>query len=92
MEIRRQSIGERHPEFVRSSSSLALLYWRRGDYAKAQSLLDQGLELTAANQGENHPSYAFYLNNVAELQRQQGNFATAEPLYWGRRWTFNAGC
>ena len=69
------------PEFANSLSSLALLYWRRGDYAKAQSLLDQGLELTAANQGENHPSYAFYLNNVAELQRQQGNFATAEPLY-----------
>jgi CHAT domain-containing protein len=52
-----------------------------GDYARAEPLYKQALEITLKALGENHPSYATSLNNVAFLYYAMGDYARAEPLH-----------
>jgi CHAT domain-containing protein len=57
--IRKQVLGEQHPDYAQCLDNLALLYGSQGDYGRAEPLFRQGLEisrghldLTAAVQGE----------------------------------------
>ncbi len=52
-----------------------------GDYAKAEPLFRQALEIRKRALGENHPDYAASLNNLAALYEEMGDYAKAEPLY-----------
>ena len=52
-----------------------------GDYAKAEPLLEQSLEINKLMLGEKHRTYARSLNNLAGLYLQNGSYAKAEPLY-----------
>jgi tetratricopeptide (TPR) repeat protein/CHAT domain-containing protein len=56
------------------------LYHSQGNYAKAEPLYRQALEIRKAVLGENHPDYATSLNNLAYFYYLQGNYAKAEPL------------
>ena len=51
-----------------------------GNYAAAEPLLRQALEIIRKALGEEHPDYAQSLNNLAMLYRMLGNYAAAEPL------------
>ena len=51
-----------------------------GDYAKAEPLYRQALEIRKQVLGENHPDYAASLNNLAGLYQPMGDYAKAEPL------------
>ena len=51
-----------------------------GDYAKAEPLFRQALEIRKRALGENHPDYANSLNNLAELYYAQGQLAAAEQF------------
>jgi hypothetical protein len=44
-----------------------MLYKSQGEFAKAEPLLRQALELRKAVLGEKHPDYAASLNNLAAL-------------------------
>jgi tetratricopeptide (TPR) repeat protein/CHAT domain-containing protein len=79
--IRKQLLGERHPDYATSLSCLAFLYESWGEYAKAEPLLCQALDIYKQVLGERHPDYATSLNNLAELYRKRGEYAKAEPLY-----------
>jgi hypothetical protein len=46
-----------------------LLYWSTGDYARAEPLFRQALEILRAALGEAHPDYARSLNNLALVYR-----------------------
>jgi len=70
-----------HPELARCLNNLAVLYQNMGDYAKAEPLLRQALEITKRALGEHHPNYAQSLNNLAGLYDTKGDYAKAEPLY-----------
>jgi CHAT domain-containing protein/tetratricopeptide (TPR) repeat protein len=52
-----------------------------GDYAAAEPLYRQALEVRRAALGEAHPDYAASLNNLAALYHAKGDYAAAEPLY-----------
>jgi len=52
-----------------------------GEYAKAEPLLRQALEIRKKALGEQHPAYATSLNNLALLYRNMGEYAKAEPLF-----------
>jgi CHAT domain-containing protein len=52
-----------------------------GDYARAEPLYRQALEITKKALGESHPEYAKGLNNLAELYHSMGDYTRAEPLY-----------
>ena len=53
----------------------------QGDYARAEPLYRQALEIRKKALGENHPDYATSLNNLAALYQAQGDYARAEPLF-----------
>jgi CHAT domain-containing protein/tetratricopeptide (TPR) repeat protein len=81
LEIRKQALGERHPDYAHSLSNLAVLYKDQGEYAQAEPLFRQALEITKQVLGERHPNYASSLNNLASLYDSQGEYTKAEPLY-----------
>jgi CHAT domain-containing protein len=81
MEIQKQALGERHPDYALSLNNLALLYRAMGDYARAEALHRQALEIQKQALGERHPLYATSLHNLAALYQAMGDYARAEPLY-----------
>jgi CHAT domain-containing protein/tetratricopeptide (TPR) repeat protein len=81
MAIRRELLGEDHPDYADSLNNLGMLYQNTGDYAKAEPLLRQALEIRKRALGEDHPDYALSLNNLGMLYQNTGDYAKAEPLY-----------
>ena len=65
-------LGENHPDYAISLNNLARLYKAMGDYAKAEPLYRQALEIRKRVLGENHPDYANSLNNLAMLYQAHG--------------------
>ena len=55
-----------------------------GDYAKAEPLYKEALEIRQKVLGREHPDTATSLNNLAELYEAMGDYAKAEPLLKGR--------
>jgi tetratricopeptide (TPR) repeat protein len=81
LSIRREILGESHPDYAQSLNNLALLYQSMGDYARAEPLYSQAMEILKKALGESHPNYATSLDNLASLYRSMGDYARAEPLY-----------
>ncbi|MEQ8788701.1 MAG: tetratricopeptide repeat protein [Pirellulaceae bacterium] len=81
LELYKEVLGEKHPEYARSLNNLGFLLAAQGDYAQAEPLYRQALEVLKEVLGEKHPDYASSLNNLAELYRSQGDNAQAEPLH-----------
>ena len=52
-----------------------------GDYAKAEPLFKEALEIRQKVLGREHPDTAASLNNLAKLYWAMGDYAKAEPLY-----------
>ena len=52
-----------------------------GEYAKAEPLLQEALEVQEKVLGPEHPATATSLNNLAVLYGAMGEYAKAEPLY-----------
>ena len=74
-------MGEKHPEYARSLTYLAGLYRSQGEYARAEPLLREALEILKKSVGENHRHYATALVNLAGLYKDQGDYVQAEPLF-----------
>ncbi|MCA9124864.1 MAG: CHAT domain-containing protein, partial [Planctomycetales bacterium] len=81
MEIRKEVLGEKHPDYATSLNNQAVLYHAMGDYSRAEPLLRQALELRKEVLGEKHPDYATSLNNLAVLYASMGYYARAEPPF-----------
>jgi CHAT domain-containing protein len=79
--IRRQQLGEDHPDVAASLNNLALLYTDQGRYREAEPLYQQALAILREQFGQNHPDVATSLNNLAGLYIDQGRYREAEPLY-----------
>jgi len=91
LEIRKQVLGERHPDYATSLNNLAVLYRSMGDYAKAEPLFRQALEINKQVLGERHSSYAAGLNNLAELYESMGDYARPSPSF-ARPWRSASRC
>ena len=68
-------------EAGRLLNQTASYLYERGQYAEAEPLYQQAMEIHRTALGERHPDYATSLNNLAELYRAMGRHAEAEPLY-----------
>ena len=55
------------PDTASSLNNLALLYKDMGDYAKAEPLYKEALEIRQKVLGQEHPDTALSLNNLAAL-------------------------
>ena len=68
-------------EAGRLLNQTAYYLYERGQYAEAEPLYLQAMEIRRTALGERHPDYATSLNNLAGLYRAMGRHAEAEPLY-----------
>jgi tetratricopeptide (TPR) repeat protein len=79
--IRRDILGEQHPNTVASLSNLAELYRNQGRSEDAEPLMKQALVIRWKVLGGQHPDTASSLNNLAGLYGSQERYKEAERLY-----------
>ncbi|MHC4133557.1 MAG: CHAT domain-containing tetratricopeptide repeat protein [Planctomycetota bacterium] len=75
------NLSEEHPAYAQSLNNLAHLYVSMREYAKAEPLFRQALEIRKKALGEGHPGYATSLNNLAWLYQSLGEYSKAAPLH-----------
>ncbi|KAF0249971.1 MAG: peptidase-like protein, partial [bacterium] len=66
---------------VNGIDSLARFYKNNGDYAKAEFLYIQALEINKKVLGDNHHDTASSMSNLANLYYSKEDYNKAEPLY-----------
>ena len=81
LKIRREVLGDKHPDTADSINNLALLYSKQAQYAKAEPLFLEALKIKRETLGDKHPKTALSINNLALLYYKQAQYAKAEPLY-----------
>jgi tetratricopeptide (TPR) repeat protein len=74
-------LGPEHPDTALILNNLAVLYDHVGNYAKAEPLLRQTLQIWQKVRGPKHPDIALILNKLAVLYEQVGDYTKAEPFY-----------
>ncbi|MCZ8241011.1 MAG: tetratricopeptide repeat protein [Microcystis sp. LE19-131.1A] len=79
--IKKQQLGDNHPDVAQTLNNLATLYRIQGRYSEAEPLLQQSLVIMKQQLGPNNPDVAQSLNNLAELYLSQGRYSEAEPRY-----------
>lgn len=79
-EIWRNILGEDHPIYARSIRNLAMMYYLKGDYIKAELLFLQAVKIFGNALRETHPDYATSLNNLGSVYEEMGNYKKAEPF------------
>jgi CHAT domain-containing protein len=79
--IRKEALGEKHPDYGIALNSLALLYRDLGEFDKAEPLLRQALTINGDMFGDKSDAYVATLNNLAELYWSMGNYVSAERSY-----------
>ncbi len=80
LNIRKQVLGESHPDYAASLSDLAGYYSYLGDYSKAVELGTQALNIRKQALGETHPGYASSLSNVSRYYSDEHNYTKAIKL------------
>jgi non-specific serine/threonine protein kinase/serine/threonine-protein kinase len=78
--LRRQALGDEHPDTLRSAAELALLRRRQGDYPGAEALLTDGLDALRHVRGDDHAETLAMMVGLAGVYQDQGKYAEAEPL------------
>jgi CHAT domain-containing protein len=78
--VREKALGPEHPDVAISFNNLALVYTRRGEYAKAEPIFQRALAIREKALGPEHPYIADSLNNLAILYRERAEYAKAEPM------------
>ncbi|MFN9836711.1 MAG: tetratricopeptide repeat protein [Pseudanabaena sp.] len=81
LQLKRELLGDRHPDVATSLNNLAGLYELQGRYEKAELLHLEAMQLRRELLGDRHPDVAQSLNNLALLYNSQGRYEEAEPLY-----------
>ncbi|MDV2998264.1 MAG: Photosystem I assembly protein Ycf3 [Chroococcidiopsis sp. SAG 2025] len=73
LEVGKKTLGEKHPHYIACQGNLALVYYAKGQYDRAEQNL---LEMIACH-GQNSTDSAPYLNNLAQVYHSIGNFEKA---------------
>jgi Flp pilus assembly protein TadD len=81
LEIRRNWLGEDHPDTAASYNNIAYNLKEQGKYAEAEPLDRKALAIALKALGEDHPHTAITYNNLAFNLNSQGKHAEAEPLH-----------
>ncbi|MEM7351734.1 MAG: serine/threonine-protein kinase [Acidobacteriota bacterium] len=81
LELRQQSVGDRHPETATSWAHLGRLALEQANHDRAEKLLQRALELYDQLLDPDDPRVAEGLNDLGRLRYQQGRFEAAEDLH-----------
>lgn len=79
-DIRRDYLGENHPEYIISLSHLATMNRLTGDFPRAKALASQVVAKRHQLYGERHPTYAEALSNLGWLHFILQEYEQAGPL------------
>jgi tetratricopeptide (TPR) repeat protein len=79
--LRREVLGDRHPDTLTSLNNLAGILDAQGELDTARPLYQQAYDLRREVLGDHHPNTLTSLNNLAFIMQAQGELDTARPLY-----------
>jgi tetratricopeptide (TPR) repeat protein len=77
LQLRRQVLGENHPDVAQTLNNLATLYYWTGNYASSEPLLQQALDIYRTTLGEENAVFALSLHNLATVFAARGRAAEA---------------
>jgi serine/threonine-protein kinase len=80
LKLRRQSLGDDHPDVAASKNALAASLIKTADYERARSLLDEALELNRREHGKSSTAVASTMFNLAELLHDTGKLDEAQTF------------
>ncbi|WAO94549.1 NB-ARC domain-containing protein [Fusarium falciforme] len=80
LKLRREVLGEKHPDTIWSMASLAATYHDQGRYDEAERLKDETLDLQREVLGEKHPDTIRSMADLAMTYHEQGRYDEAERL------------
>jgi hypothetical protein len=80
LELRKDVLGEKHPDTIRAMGNLASTWHQQGRSDEAEGLKIQVLELRKDVLGEKHPDTILAMANLASTWHQQGRSDEAEGL------------
>jgi CHAT domain-containing protein len=78
--IRKELLGEGHPDYANSVQNLAFIYSGLGKPKAALPLFEQVIAIRKKSLGVGHPHYGSALNNLAGLYHAMGDHEKALPL------------
>ncbi len=81
LEIRKNILGDSHPDVAQSLNNLAELYRAMGRYEEALPRFQDALTMRKKHLGDSHPDVATSLNNLAGLYRAMGRYEESLPRY-----------
>lgn len=76
-ELYKITLGENHPDRLRTLSSLAVAYQRTGNYGRSEQLFNYLIDTNKQVLGENHPQLAITYHHLAQLLKDTGRFEQA---------------
>ncbi|UKZ81141.1 hypothetical protein TrVFT333_008911 [Trichoderma virens FT-333] len=74
LDLRREALGEKHPDTITSMSTLATTYHKQGRYDKAERLQTQALNLSREVFGEEHPDTILNMSTLTLTYDEQGRY------------------
>src|SRR5262249_51185472 len=80
IEIRKRILGPDAPDLATAIQDLAVFYYYKGDYLRAESLSSHALAIREKKLGPEHPHVASSLNLLASHYSNKGDYAKAESL------------
>ena len=81
LKIRKEVLGEKHPEYATGLNNLSQLYQAMGNYSAAEPLFIESKKIRKEVLGEKDPDYTTSLNDLAALYKIMGNYNAAKPLF-----------
>jgi CHAT domain-containing protein/tetratricopeptide (TPR) repeat protein len=70
---RRNTLGDRHPDYAAALENLAVVLWRENDLTQAMLVLERALAVRRSAQGDRHPDVAADLDRLALLHAELGD-------------------
>ena len=79
LEVRRETLGNRHPHTLIAMGTLAVELHSQGKYDEAEPLFREVLEATRETLGNRHPDTLTSINNLGLLLKAKGDHANQQP-------------
>jgi hypothetical protein len=76
--VRRETLGNRHPDTLNSINNLGTLLRAKGDLAAAEPLYREALEVRRETLGDQHPRTLASRNSLGALLQNMGDLTVTE--------------
>ncbi len=81
LEIDCQTLGEEHPDTLKSMHSIGNVYIDQGRYDEAEAVMLKTVEFRRRTMGKEHPDTLISMEHLARIYDRQGDQQRAEKLY-----------